>query len=145
MIEKKEISVKCIDGTEKAFLISKFPAIAGREIVTQYPISNIPKVGSYKVSEEIMLKLMCYVGVELEGGTVQMLTTKVLVDNHVPDWEALGRIEVAMLGHNTSFFLKGKISSFSDTIKANAGQLISSTLTDLLAQLSQQNKQPKKS
>lgn len=140
MIEPKEVKIKTQDKGEKTYIISKFPAIAGREVIAKYPLSGLPKLGEYAVNEETMLKLMSFVAVKTDGGNVQSLSTKELVDNHVPDWETLARIEIEMMGYNCSFFQEGKISNFLDIIKANAKQLISSTLTDSLAQLLQTEK-----
>ena len=145
MIQPKEITVKTGEGEKREYIISKFPAIAGREIIAKYPVSAMPKLGDYDVNEATMLKLMGYVAVKIDGGDPVMLSTKSLVDNHVPDWEALARIEIEIMGYNCSFFRDGKISNFFDIIKANAKQLISSTLTDSLAPLFQRNKQPSKS
>jgi len=140
--EPKEITIEAQGGIQKTYIISKFPAVAGREIVCKYPLSGMPKLGEYKVNEETMLKLMSYVAVKPGGGKEPIrLQTMELVDNHVPDWEALSKIEMEMMGYNCSFFQNGKISSFLDGIKATAQQLISSTLTDSLAQLLQTAKQ----
>lgn len=144
MIEPKEISIKTQAGEDKVFIISKFPAVAGREIIAKYPLSGMPKLGDYQVNEATMMKLMCYVSAKTNDGSEISLTTKALIDNHVPEWETLARIEIEMMGYNCSFFQQGKISNFLDTIKANAEQSISSMLTDLLGQLSQQTKQPSK-
>ncbi len=144
MLEPKEISIKTQAGTDKVYIISKFPAVAGREIIAKYPISGMPKLGDYQVNEETMLKLMCHVAIKTPDGSQIALTTRALIDNHVPEWETLARIEVEMMGYNCSFFQQGKISNFLDTIRANAKQSISSTLTDLLLQLSQMGKQPSK-
>ena len=141
MIESKEILIMTQAGNDKKFVISKFPAIAGREIIAKYPMSGMPKLGDYQVNEETMLKLMCYVSAKTPEGIEIALTTKALIDNHCPDWETLARIEIEMMGYNCSFFQQGKISNFLDTIKANAEQSILSILTDLLGQLSQQTKQ----
>ena len=143
MLEPKEITIKTQAGVDKVYTISKFPAIAGREIIAKYPISGMPKLGDYQVNEETMLKLMCYVSIKTDGGQIA-LTTKALIDNHIPEWETLARIEIEMMGYNCSFFQQGKISNFLDTIATKAQQLTLSTLTDLLQQLSQQTKQPSK-
>lgn len=145
MIEQKAITVTTQAGEEKTYMISKFPAIAGREIVCKYPVSGMPKLGDYAVNEETMLKLMAYVCAVTQDGGHQPLSTKALVDNHVPDWETLSKIEIEMMGYNCSFFQNGKISGFLDAIKTTAQQLISSTLTDSLEQLLQTAKQRSKS
>jgi hypothetical protein len=141
MIEPKPVTITLQNGTEKDFVLHKFPATAGREIVTQYPISNLPKLAEYQASEAVMLKLMSYVAVVTPDGTNLPLTTKALVDNHVPDWEALGRLEWAMLEYNCSFFAGGLNSDFFKSIGAKAQPLISRILTALSAQSSGADKQ----
>ena len=133
LLEPKEVSIKTQGKGDKAYTISKFPAIAGREIIAKYPLSGMPKLGDYQVNEDTMFKLMNFVAVKT-GDNLQQLTTKELIDNHVPDWETLARLEIEMMGYNCSFFLQGKISNFLDIIKANAKQLLSSTLMDSLEQ-----------
>jgi hypothetical protein len=142
MIEPKEVSIALQDGSERTYIISKFPAIQGREIVAKYPLSAIPKLGDYAVNEEVMLKLMSFVAVPRESGVPLALSTRALVDNHVPDWEALARIEMAMMEYNVSFFGNGKGSSFLEAITAKAQAFLSRTLTDLSGQLSPKAKRP---
>lgn len=127
-LEPKELQLTDAAGTVRTFTISKFPAIAGREIVTKYPVSNIPKLGEYTQSEEIMLKLMSYVGVPSATGEPLMLTTRALVDNHVGDWETLAKVEWAMLEYNCSFFRGGLSSGFLESISQKAVTWITQTL-----------------
>lgn len=137
MIEPKEIEIE-----GKTFILSKFPAIQGREIIAKYPISAMPKLGDYAVNEETMLKLMCFVAVPREGGEPLRLTTRALVDNHCSSWEVLAKVEIAMMEYNCSFFGNGKGSTFLETITRKAQQLITKTLMDLSAQSSRKAKQP---
>ena len=137
MIEPKEIEVN-----GRTFILSKFPAVQGREIVAKYPISAIPKLGDYAVNEETMLKLMTFVAVPREGAEPLRLTTRALVDNHCGDWETLARIEWAMMEYNVSFFGNGKGSTFLEAITQKAQQWISKMLMDLSAQSSQKAKRP---
>lgn len=132
-------TVKTQDGTERTYLLSKFPAVAGREIVTQYPISAMPKLGDYKVNEDVMLKLMGYVGVQMDNGSVLRLSSRALIDNHIPDWETLARIEMAMMEYNVSFFGKGKSSLSLEAIIQKARPLITRILTDLSEQSSKKD------
>lgn len=131
---------KEIDG--KVFVLSKFPAVAGREIVAKYPLSGMPKLGDYKVNEETMLKLMSFVAVRLDSGADLVLASRALVDNHVPSWETLAKIEWAMMEYNCSFFGNGRASTFFDGIAQKLPSMITSILTDLSLQLSARNKQP---
>lgn len=144
MLEPKETTIKTPDGKDKTFILSKFPAIQGREIVCKYPTSGMPKIGDYSTNEETMLKLMKFVSVKTDNGDELALTTNALIDNHVGDWETLSKIEIAMMEYNCSFFRDGKISSFFDTMKASAERILSSTLTSSLGQLLQTEKQPSK-
>lgn len=142
LLEPKEITIKTQKGEDKTFIISKFPAVAGREIVAKYPLSAMPKLGEYQVNEETMLKLMAYVAVPRDSGEPLQLTTRALVDNHVPDWETLAKIEVEMMGYNCSFFGDGRASNLFEGIAQKLPALITKILTDSLQQLSAKNKQP---
>jgi hypothetical protein len=142
MIEPKEIPVTTQAGEVRTYIISKFPAVQGREIIAKYPLSAVPKLGDYAVNEETMLKLMGFVAVPREGGEPLALKTRALVDNHVPDWETLARIEAAMLEYNVSFFGNGKGSTFLEAITKKAQAFLSQTLMDLSGQSSRKGKQP---
>lgn len=134
MIEPKEITVSGIDGVEKAYIISKLPATVGREVVAKYPVSAMPKIGDYQVNEEIMLKLMKYVAVVTDNGTQLALSTKALIDNHCTDWQALAKLEMAMLEYNTNFLSSGKVSQLLNAFGEKVPALITKILTDLSAQ-----------
>ena len=133
-------------GEERVYILGTFPAVAGREIIAGYPLSGMPKLGDYKVNEEMMLKLMAHVGVMVEGRAEPLpLSTRALVDNHVPDWETLARIEMAMMERNCSFFRDGRALSFLQGIAQQAQGWISETLTRLSEQSSKAGKPPTKS
>jgi hypothetical protein len=142
MLQPKEVEIECQDGTKKAYVISKFPAIAGREIITQYPLSAIPKIGDYGTNESLMLKIMSYVAVRTSSGGEQRLITRELVDNHVPDYECLIRLEAAMVEYNCSFFANGRASTFFELIASKGQALLTKTLTDLSEQSLRKTKQP---
>lgn len=123
---------KPLDGTP--FILSKFPATVGREIILQYPTSALPKVGDYNTNEALMLKIMKYVAVQTENGPL-MLETRQLVDNHVKSAEDLLKLEWAMMNHNFAFFGNGSLSGILDRVGSQAVALIQKTLTDLLPAL----------
>lgn len=141
LLQPKEVSIPDQNGAEKAFVISKFPAVQGREIIAKYPLSAMPKLGDYAVNEETMLKLMAFVAVPRDGGEPLCLTTRALVDNHCGDWEQLARVEMAMMEYNVSFFANGKGSTFLEAITKKAQAFLSQTLTGLSAQSSPKAKQ----
>lgn len=144
LIKPQQIEVKTRDGETRTYFVSRFPATYGREIIAKYPLSAMPKLGDYAVNEETMLKLMGYVAVPHPetGGPGMRLSTRALVDNHVPDWEALARIEVAMMEYNVSFFGNGRASTFFEGFAKKAQAWISKTLMDSLAQSSPKGKPP---
>lgn len=129
-----------IDG--KRFILSKFPAVQGREIIAKYPASNLPKIGDYAVSEEIMLKLMNFVGVELAQGNIQRLSTRGLIDSHCETWEVLAKIEMAMMEKNCSFFRNGTLSNFLGDVTKKILEKISEISIRSSEPSSQTAKQP---
>lgn len=141
LIEPKNITVADSSGKDRNFIISKFPAVQGREIIAKYPTSALPKIGDYAVSEEIMLKLMAFVAVDANG-VVQRLDSRALVDSHTGDWECLARIEIAMMEYNCSFFRNGRISDFLSDFALKSLPKILETLMASLGQSSQMTKQP---
>ena len=124
----------------KNYVLTKFPATVGREIITQYPMSALPKVGEYKTNHQLMLKVMSYVGVEVDGRPdPQMLSTEDLINNHVPKTEDLMRLEWAMIEYNFDFFADGRASGFLALVADRITPLISKTLMDLLGPSSGKN------
>ena len=143
LIDPKEITIN-FEGEELKFNISKFPATVGREIITKYPVANMPKLGDYAVSQETMLKLMQYVE-RVYPDRVQVLTSETLINNHIPSWEVLAQLEVKMIEYNCSFFRNGKAYDFLKNSIALAQPKIIEILTGLSVKLSQAEKQPSKS
>lgn len=135
LIDPKEVIID-YEGEKLKFNISKFPATVGREIISKYPTANVPKLGDYKVSEETMLKLMKYVE-RVYDDRVQELTSEALVNNHVPSWEVLTKIEALMIEYNCSFFKNGKVSDFLNKLKHLADAKNIETLTVSLVKLYQ--------
>ncbi|AWR57994.1 hypothetical protein CLH65_00995 [Proteus mirabilis] len=151
LIKPKEITVIDSDRQQHTFIISRLPATIGREILAKYPLSNAPKIGDYEVSKEVMLKMMAYVAVEKEGQEIY-LKTSTLIDNHVPDGEALIRLELEMLKYNTSFFGNGGSQNFLQYLLGKLSGSLPSIIKTLMASLpsssqpasplSQNSKQP---
>ena len=143
LLDPKEIVVPIQDGEERVYIISRFPAMAGREIFKRYMASAIPKVGDYAVNEAMMFKIMSYVGVQVPGReTPLLLTSRALVDNHVPDWETLARLEEAMLSYNCSSFGKGASPVFSGMLHATALPKLAGILAGLMGGLAKTAEPP---
>lgn len=131
MIEEKKIT---IDGKE--FIISKLPATVGREIVAKYAAGgkNILFGGDYEVSEKVMLKLMSYVAVSVEGRLIE-LKTEELINNHVKSAMTLIKLEKEMMSYNFDFFTPDTISDFLTRLTKLADKESMRILTDLLGKL----------
>ena len=137
MIEEKKVE---IDGKE--FVISKLPATVGREILYKYTSAgkNILTDGSYAVSEEVMLKLMSYVGVYVDNRLVEFKTAEI-INNHVKSAMTLLKLEKEMWSYNFDFFTPDKISTFFSKLNDLMEHKTTEILTDLLGKLSQTAKQ----
>lgn len=130
LIKPEEAPFKGVgnDGKEITYILSNFDAVNGREIIALYPTSGLPKIGDYAVSKATMLKLMTYVAVKQANGDLLRLSTEALVNNHVPDWETLAKIEMAMMEKNCSFFRDGRSWDFFD----NLAQILLQKLSAML-------------
>ena len=137
LIQPKLIELENADGISKTFVISKLPYSVGREVLSQFVPTGMPKVGDYPANHELMLKMMKFISVIKEDGNEQRLTTPALVDNHVDDFKQGVLLERAMLEYNLGFFGQGNLSTFLEELKAMLPKLISEMLTAYKAQLSQ--------
>ena len=144
LIKPKEITVFDGDGDEKKYTISKFPAVQGLEINALYPtsliMSSIPKIGDYKIPEELMFKILHYVTIDIPGTDPVRLDSQTMINNHVSDWEALIRIIWAIMEYNNSFFRNGTILNFFGDIVQKVLQRISEISIQSSEQFSKQNK-----
>lgn len=127
LLKPKDFSVLDHEGKEHFYILSKIPAVEGREILCQYPLTALPKVGDYKANEEVMLKLMSFVGVKA-GNTVVRLTSPTLINNHVPDAVVNMAIEREMFQYNFGFFLEERALTFFERLIQMVDSKISSML-----------------
>lgn len=144
LLKSKDVLIKNVDGEAKTFVISRVPAIPMREVMAKYPVSNIPKLGEYQASKEVMQLLMSYVAVRIGDDQREVrLVNNSLIDNHVDDGEQLLRLEYAMLEYNTNFFGKGGISNFLTNLITTHLPLIIQTVTASLPASEARNLQAK--
>jgi hypothetical protein len=137
MIEPKEISIE-----GKTYIISKFNYEDGREIVSQYIASALPKIGDYQRNKELVRMMMKYVAIPTaDPNRPLILSTPELMNNHIPDWEIGIRLEGEMMAYNCRFFQSGRLSTFLDDIAQNIPQWILKTSTQLSELFSQKEKQ----
>lgn len=139
-IKPQEVTLET-DDDKKTFRIAKLPATVGRKIATQYIVSGMPKLGDYDANEKLMFEMLSFVDVQTDNGLWVRLTSRALVDNHVPSWEMLIKLEGAMISYNCSFFANGKGSTFFATIVQKATAFLTGTLMDSLGRLSTQDSQ----
>lgn len=112
------------------YKISKFDCLTGREIMLQYPVSNLPKLGEYEISQQMALKSMSFVEHEINGRWVR-LENPGLVKQHIKSWESLVELEKAMIVYNFSFFQNGAVFDFLK----NLGTTLEGQVTKILTQL----------
>jgi len=97
MSEQKEVTIDAPNGKSAKYILFKLPYTQARKVAAYYPVSNLPKLGDYEKSEEGMRILMANVGVVLDNGEVQRLTTNALIDNHVTEAVIGIKLEAAAL------------------------------------------------
>lgn len=130
------------DGKVHKYVLSNFDAVEGRRIVSQYPMTGLPKVGNYEENEKLMISLMHYVAVVTADGRKLRLSTMALINNHVPHFEMLAKIEMKMMEKNCSFFRDGRSLDFLDNIAQIFSRKILEMLTLSSERSSAQEKQP---
>ncbi len=143
---KNEDTGEVVGGKE--YIIHKWSALAGRELITQFPTSALPVIGNYKLNEKYCLELMKYVqAVVKDSGQEHLIRLDdfAKVDSHIENFKCLMELEKECIFYNCGFFPQGGIlNSLIGLIKKHLPQ-ISKTLMGLLPQLSQIKKQPSES
>lgn len=142
LLEPKEVVLEDQGKKPHTYILSKLPATVAREIVAQYTTSALPKVGDYQTNQEMMLKLMGYVGVPQNTAAPLRLETRGLVDSHVPDLKTLSRLEIEMFKYNFDFFLPEDLSNLGERLKRIATTFLTQILTTSLRASSQNGAPP---
>lgn len=132
LIKPKTVEIQDVDGVSHSVTLSRIPYMPlGREIAMSGVLSALPKMGDYKISEDIAYKLMALVEIN-KGDQSIRLNTKALVSNHILDPVLGARIEWAMIAYNFDFFGHGGPSKFLvDSLRKHL-PLILQTLIPLL-------------
>lgn len=142
--EKKLLDPKEVEIDGKKFIISKFPAFAGREIIMSYPKTHLFATADVEQIKKTVMKLMSYVAIKTDDGRIIRLETEALIENHCNTefpTETLAKIEAKMLEYNFSFFQNGKALNFLERLEGFAKGKITEMLTTLSDNLLQKNKQ----
>lgn len=140
LLKPEEFDLLDDEGHARTYILSNFDAVTGREIITQYPMTGLPKIGDYAQNEKLMFKLMSFVSVITKDGRKLRLSTPELVMNHVPTAEMLIKLEMKMMEKNCSFFRDGRSLDLLDTI----AQIFSKKILELLTPLSASSLPPEK-
>lgn len=139
LLEPKEVEIEDRVANKKTvFVLSKIPAFQARTIMLNYVPTQIMNFNrDEKKVEEMIMKLLYFVGVKLEDGRIVRLETRDLINNHCPSFETIIQLEAQMIDYNTSFFKDGKGLTFLQRLEALATEKITGILTVLSDRLLQ--------
>ena len=142
-LDPKIVTIKDGAGKEYEYVIFKFPAVHGQEIIESLAPSAIvnlfPKLANRANNRQIRQELIAYAAVRREGVDIHLIN-ETLVNQHVKDWEALTKLQYAIIQYNSSFLQDGRILSFFKDCALIHIPKIFKTLMDLLEQSSQAEK-----
>lgn len=133
---KELLQAKTVEINGYKFIISKMPCTVAQEVIFKLPTGLIPLISQFSQSEEMALKMLSYCErVYADGQSNVRLISKALVDNHVPDFDTLIKLENECLQFNFDFFAQGKVLDFLNKGLSLAESKASGILTDLLDKL----------
>lgn len=124
------------------FIISKMPCTTAQEVIFNMPAGLIPVISNFAKSEEQAFKMLKYTErVYSDGRPNVPLISKEIINNHVPDFDTLIKLEYECLQYNFDFFKDGRALNFLNAGLSHVQSSISEILTDLLDRLSAQGAQ----
>jgi len=132
LIKPKEIELTDIDGETHKFNISRFNALDGYELVSNFPKTMFNKGESFAQHREVIVKILAHCEkIDKEGNKIR-LKTEGLINNHIPDFELLLKLLKEMGEYNTNFLQLFKKSNFIDQLKAKLPSIAQKILTQSL-------------
>lgn len=137
LLEPKEVE---INGFK--FIISKMPCTVAQEVVFNLPGGLIPVLSDFTKAEEQAFKMLSYCERVYTDGHSVPLISKAIIDNHVPNFDTLIKLEHECLQYNYDFFGNGRALDFLNKAVSLAKSNVSEILTDLLGKLSHPEGQP---
>lgn len=136
LLEPKEVE---INGCK--FLISKMPCMTAQEVAVKLPTGLLPLINQFSQSEEMVIKMLaCCQRIYKDKPNVPLIS-KEIINNHVPDFDTLIKLEHECVQYNYDFFENGKLLNFLNKGVCLAESKVSGILTDLLDKLLQVQKQ----
>lgn len=139
LIKPKEIELKDLDGNTHKFIISRFNALDGYELISNFPKTMFNKGESFKDHKEVLIKIFSHVEAFKQDGNTIRLTSEALINNHIPDYELLMKILKEVGTYNSSFLGNVNGLSIIDQIKTKLPTLAQKILMDSLKQLSKKD------
>jgi hypothetical protein len=134
--KKELLQTKTVEINGYKFVISKMPCTVAQEVIFKLPTGLIPLISQFSQSEEMAFKMLSYCErVYTDGRANVGLISRALIDNHVPDFDTLIKLEEECLKFNFDFFEQGKVLSFLNKGLSLAESKASGILTDLLDKL----------
>ena len=131
LLEPKEIE---IDGFK--FIISKMPCTTAQEVLVNLPQGLIPILSEFTKYEKYIFKMLSYCERVYEDKSVPLIS-KEIIDNNVPTFDVLYKLEFACLEHNYGFFGDGRALIFWNEVASLVKSNLSEILTDLSGKLFQ--------
>jgi len=133
---------KTVEINGHKFVISKMPCTVAQEVIFKLPTGLVPLISNFSQAEEMAYKMLSYCErVYTDGRPNVPLISKALIDNHIPDFDTLIKLENECLAYNYDFFANGKLLDFLNKGLSLAESKASAILTGLLVKLSQAEKQ----
>ncbi len=134
---KTLLEPKTVEINGCTFIISKMPCTTAQEVIFNMPAGLIPVISNFAKSEEQAFKMLKYCErVYTDGRANVPLISKEIINNHVPDFDTLIKLEYECLQYNFDFFKNGSLLNFLNQGVSLAKSNISEILTDLLDKLS---------
>lgn len=132
LIDPKDIDIEDQSGINRRYIVSKMPYLnGGREVCSQFISTALPKLGNYQENQKLAEKMFSFIEAVNDDGRNVLLSTKEMVNNHVPDFQTGIKLEAAMIEHNVGFSVTGKIREYREGWEEN----ISGSIIKILIQL----------
>lgn len=123
------------------FIISQLPCTAAQEIAVRLPQGLIPILGNFTHAEEMYIKMLSYCERVYDDGRHVKLINKDIIDNNIPDFETLLKLEREVIEYNYGFFDIEKVLILLNDLLSRVESKASGILMDLLDKLSQAEEQ----
>ena len=109
--------IKTINVGGKEYILHRFPAIFGYEVLNRYGIVSEMLMSDYAKAEELIMRMLAYVSVIPDNGANEIpLKTRGLIDNHISNGKHIGEIVSELMNFNFDFFPDGETLSPAEQV-----------------------------